>query len=205
MKLNASLVEDFKAAWWIKNPHTQTLYAPLLRHIHPPISKTERLELPDGDFIDLSWADANLPPDAPLIICLHGLGGNIRSPYVAGFFTAFNRMGWRAVLMHFRGTSQEPNRLARAYHSGETEDFDYVMHTLCQREPHTPKAAVGVSLGGNVLLKWLGEHPDQTLLRAATAVSVPYQLAIVSNRINQGFSRIYQAHLLKRLRKVFHK
>jgi len=119
--------------------------------------------------------------------------------------TAFNRMGWRAVLMHFRGASEEPNRLPRAYHSGDTSDMNHLLNELAQREPKTKKALVGVSLGGNVVLKWLGEQglQSQSLVKAAVAVSVPFQLRLAADRMNQGFSRIYQTHLLRRLRRVF--
>ncbi|MEO5703022.1 MAG: alpha/beta fold hydrolase, partial [Gammaproteobacteria bacterium] len=110
-------------------------------------------------------------------------------------------MGWRGVFMHFRGCSGEPNRLARCYHAGETEDFAALVDTLRQREPHTPLAAVGFSLGGNVLLKWLGELGERAPLQAAVAVSVPFDLANSVQRINEGFSRAYQLRLVRGLRK----
>lgn len=193
----------FKPAWWLRNTHAQTLYSPLLRRLKAPIDKRERFELSDGDFVDLAWALHGLGADSPLVILLHGLGGNSNSSYVAGLMQAFNRKGWRALLMHFRGASEEPNRLPRAYHSGDTHDVNALLCDLATREPHTKKAVVGVSLGGNVLLKWLGEQGPQTLIDAAVAVSVPFELRSVADRINQGFSRIYQTHLLARLRDVF--
>lgn len=194
---------DFKPAWWLTNAHGQTLFPTLARHIKAPIDSVERIELPDGDFIDLAWAVNGLPKETPLIILLHGLGGSVQSTYVAGLMPIFNRCGWRAVLMHFRGASQEPNRLPRAYHSGDTGDFDYLLGLLNEREPTTKKAAVGVSLGGNVLLKWLGEKGTHSTLAAAVAVSVPFQLRLVADRISRGFSRIYQGYLLRRLKQVF--
>lgn len=197
------ITSAFKPAWWLTNTHAQTLYSTLTRRVKAPIDYQERLELPDGDFIDLAWANHGLPPDAPLVILLHGLGGGVNSTYVAGQLRAYNRAGWRGVLMHFRGASLEANRLPRAYHSGDTADLNFLIHTLAAREPHTKKALVGVSLGGNVLLKWLGEQGTQSFVQAAVAVSVPYQLRLVADRINQGFSRIYQKHLLQRLREVF--
>lgn len=193
----------FKAAWWLANSHSQTLYSTLARRIQAPIDARERIELPDGDFIDLAWAVNGLASDAPLVILLHGLGGSIHSTYVAGLMHAFNRCGWRAMLMHFRGASEEPNRLPRAYHSGDTADVNYLLNLLAQREPQSKKAVVGVSLGGNVLLKWLGEQGPQLLINAAVAVSVPFQLRLVADRIGRGFSRIYQVYLLRRLRQVF--
>ncbi|KTD33888.1 hydrolase [Legionella israelensis] len=194
---------SFRAPWWLSNPHSQTLYPFLMRSIKAPVDKTERLELADGDFIDLFWAINGLRADTPLVLLLHGLGGSIHSKYVAGFMQAFNEHGWRVVLMHFRGASEEPNRLLRAYHSGETSDLSEVLSLLSQREPKTAKAVVGVSLGGNVLLKWLGEHSKQKFIHAAVAVSVPFQLVKVANRMGYGFARIYQAYLLKSIRSVF--
>ena len=193
----------FKPAWWLTNKHLQTMYSTFMRHIKAPIDCTERFELPDGDFIDLAWAENGLSSDAPLIIFLHGLGGSVNSTYVAGQMRACQQNGWRAVLMHFRGASNEPNRLPRAYHSGDTDDVDYFLNALSIREPHTKKALVGFSLGGNVALKWLGEHPSQTIISTAVAVSVPYHLSSVANRIHLGFSKFYQSYLLKRLRQVF--
>ena len=194
---------SFRPAWWLTNPHLQTLCSTLMRHIKAPIDSVERFELPDGDFVDLAWAEKGLDRDAPLVIFLHGLGGSVDSTYVAGQLRAFNQNGWRAVLMHFRGASQEANRLPRAYHSGETSDLNCLLNALALRESHTKKALVGFSLGGNVALKWLGEHPTQSIVQAAVAVSVPYQLNKVADRIHHGFSRLYQSHLLKRLRQVF--
>lgn len=193
---------SFKPAWWLTNAHAQTVYATLTRRIKAPIDSVERFELPDGDFIDLAWAVNGLSLDAPLVIFLHGLGGGVDSTYVAGQLRAYNRCGWRGVLMHFRGASKEPNRMARAYHSGDTADLNCLINMLSDREPNTKKALVGVSMGGNVALKWLGENPSQTAVHAAVAISVPYQLGRVADRVNQGFSRFYQAHLLQRLREV---
>ncbi|MBA3537678.1 MAG: hydrolase [Tatlockia sp.] len=194
---------DFKPAWWLPNAHIQTLYPTLMRRIKSPVDLIERIELADGDFIDLAWAINGLAKDRPLIVFLHGLGGSMDSTYAAGMMSAFNRCGWRSVLMHFRGASKEPNRLARAYHSGDTGDIDYLFKLLAEREPETKKAAVGVSLGGNVLLKWLGEKGPQSFIDAAVAVSVPFQLRLVADRISTGFSRVYQGYLLRRLREVF--
>ncbi|WED43495.1 hydrolase [Legionella cardiaca] len=194
---------DFRPAWWLSNSHAQTLFPTLTRRLQAPVNSTERIELPDGDFIDLAWAVNNQESDSPLVIILHGLGGSIESAYVAGFMHALNSCGWRAVLMHFRGASKEPNRLARAYHSGDTGDLNFFLQLLQKREPHTKKAAIGVSLGGNVLLKWLGENGPQKILETAIAVSVPFQLRFVADKISQGFSRIYQGYLLRRLKEVF--
>ncbi len=160
--------------------------------------RTERLDLPDGDFIDLHWTANN---GQPIVIVLHGLEGCSQSPYARGLLHALQRIGLRAVVMHFRGCSGTPNRLPRSYHSGDTADFAYLVQTLRQREPDTPLMAVGYSLGGNVLLKWLAEAGTQAPLKAAVAVSVPFVLAQSADRMNKGFSRAYQWKLLKSMRR----
>ena len=193
----------FKPAWWLKNPHMQTIYTSIMRWIKSPSLRMERFELPDGDFIDLAWADRGLSVDAPLVILLHGLGGSMHSSYIASQIRVNKQMGWRSVVMHFRGASGVPNRLLRAYHSGDTADLDVVLRALAQREPDTRKYVVGFSVGGNVLLKWLGEKGPQSLVSAAVAVSVPFQLSVAADRLNEGFSRVYQWHLLRRLRQIF--
>ncbi len=198
-------VSQFQPAWWLANAHAQTMFATLTRAEKAAIDCYEKLELPDGDFIDLAWSTAGLPAHSPLVILLHGLAGNVYSNYVAGQMSAYNRHGWRALLMHFRGAGAEPNRLARAYHSGDTADFHYLLQQLQLREPNTLKAVVGISMGGNILLKWLGENAQQELVSAAVAVSVsvPYDLRLVADRVNQGFSRFYQRYLLKKMRFYF--
>ncbi len=193
---------QFKPAWWLSNAHAQTIYSSMHHPLPATIDKTEKIDLPDGDFIDLAWSTNNLPPEAPLVIILHGLGGGLESSYVARFMTAFNQQGWRAVLMHFRGAGKEYNRLPRAYHSGDTEDLDFFVNLLNEQEPHTKKAVVGVSLGGNVLLKWLGEKKIHSI-DAAVAVSVPLLLKHVADRVNEGLSWFYQRHLLGGLKTFF--
>lgn len=194
---------QFKPAWWLANAHMQTFYSTLTRRIKAPVDARERIELPDGDFIDIAWATNGLSSKTPLVILLHGLGGSIQSTYVAGLMRAFNRHGLRAVLMHFRGASTEPNRLLRSYHAGDTGDLHYLLQLLAQREPHSQKAAVGISLGGNVLLKWLGEQGQQSLINTAVAVSVPFQLRLVADHLSRGFARIYQEYLVRSLQRMF--
>ncbi len=194
---------QFKPAWWLTNAHAQTIYSSIRHPVEPPVNKTEKIDLPDGDFLDLAWGTADLPADSPLIIILHGLGGCVDSSYVGRFMHVFNEQGWRSVLMHFRGAGKELNRLPRAYHSGDTGDLDFLMATLNEREPNTKKAIVGVSLGGNILLKWLGEQEETARVEAAVAISVPFVLNKVASRLNEGFSRIYQKHFLNQLKSVF--
>lgn len=190
---------SFKAAWWLQNPHLQTLWATLCRRPIKNLHITrERFELPDGDFLDLDWVGNN---KGPIVIILHGLEGSIDSPYAKGMLNAIQCQGWRGVVMHFRCCSGEPNRLSRMYHSGETGDLATIVNALRQRERDTPIAAIGFSLGANVLLKWLGETNKQNPLKAAVAISAPFELSKSVKRVNQGFSRVYQWSLLKSLHK----
>ncbi len=190
---------QFKPAWWLNNPHLQTIWPNFCR---PPVKnltlERERLELPDGDFLDLDWSGKNLP--GPIVLIMHGFEGSIESHYAKGMIMSINQRGWRALFMHFRGCSGEPNRLPRGYHSGETSDVDFVVKTLIEREPQVEIAAVGYSLGGNMLLKWLGETRDRNPLKAAITVSVPFDLHKAYKRIESGFSRFYQWYLVKHAR-----
>jgi predicted alpha/beta-fold hydrolase len=188
---------DFKPAWWLPGPHLQTLWPVLVRRQPRPSLRRERLELPDGDFLDLDWAQGN---EGPIIVILHGLEGSSQSGYAQGLLHTVAARGWRGVVLHFRGCSGEPNRLAPSYNAGHTHDLAYVIACLCHREPLVPLACVGYSLGGNVLLKWLGEVGREAPVQAAVAVSVPFLLELATRRLGQGFSRLYQAYLLYHLR-----
>ncbi|MBS61419.1 hydrolase [Salinisphaera sp.] len=194
---------DFEPAFWLRNAHAQTVFASKVRPSPALEVERERLELEDGDFLDLSWLpERGLDADAPIVIVLHGLNGSLESKYARGLLRQADAHGARGVLMHFRGAA-EPNRLARSYHSGETEDFNTVVRHVRQRFARAPLAAVGYSLGGNVLLKYLGEQGRAAPLACATAVSVPYDLKRCSEAIQQGLSRIYQAHMINGLREAY--
>ena len=189
----------FKPAWWLPGPHLQTLFPFIARRFgHRPPLRRERLELADGDFIDLDWTVT--PADGPIVLILHGLEGSSRSGYARGLLQAVSDRGWRGVVMHFRGCSGEPNRLPRSYCAGETDDIATVVGLLRRREPKVPIVAVGYSLGGNALLKWLGESGADNPLTAAVAVSVPLLLARSAWRMNRGLSRLYQGYLLRSLK-----
>lgn len=189
---------SFTPAWWLPNSHAQTIWASFLRRLPKLKMRRERLELPDGDFLDLDWVG---PETGPRVLVLHGLGGCIDSAYAQGILHAITARGWRGVFMHFRGASGEPNRKARSYHSGETADTQFVVEELLRREPSSRLAAIGYSMGGNVLLKWLGETQGNNPLTAAVAVSVPFQLQIAANHMGSDTSgRFYQWWLLRGLR-----
>ena len=193
----------FRAPRWSRNPHIQTLWPVLWpRHPRPPLRR-ERVELPDGDFLDCDWL-RSAPADrtAPVLLILHGLQGSSRSHYARRLLAVAARRGWRACVMHFRGTGGEPNRLARSYHSGETGDLDFLVARLGTAYPDAPLVAAGVSLGGNVLLKWLGERGHRAPLAAALAVSVPLDLAASSRHLDRGLSRLYRDHLLRDLKRA---
>ena len=192
-----SAIACFRPAWWLDNPHLQTIYPALLRRPPTLLRRRERLATPDADFIDLDWYGDG---DAPLAILLHGLSGSSHSSYILGLQPALLAQGFASVAMNFRGCSGESNRLARCYHSGETEDVDFLYRTLRQRYPSRAIAAVGFSLGGNVLLKWLGERGGQLDLFAAVAVSVPLVLSECATRLDYGFSKIYRDRLLTELK-----
>jgi len=204
---------DFKAARWLRNPHLQTIWASKLRRVESPAGIIERLELADGDFLDIVLSQGLGHPDnadqgrpATLnkrgIVCLfHGLGGSIRSAYAAATFAALEQAGFAVAFMHFRGCSGEPNRLAKAYHSGQTEDIRYFIKTLATRFPKTGIYACAFSLGANALLKYLGEESTGCPLKAAVAVAPPLVLEEGANKLNQGFARVYQRYLLNEMKR----
>lgn len=191
-------MDPFVPARWLAHPHLQTLWPHLLRRPRVPPLRAERLELPDGDFVDLAWVDG--PADAPIVCLFHGLEGSARSSYVGGLFGALAAEGCRAVLMHFRGCSGVPNRKARRYHSGDTDDIRFLVSTLRSRHPGGAIGAVGVSLGGNALLKYLAEEGEGSPVRAAVAVSPSLEPGRANAQLSRGFSRVYQAHLLGKLK-----
>ena len=189
---------DFSPAWWLPGPHLQTLWPALARRPPRVATTRERVELPDGDFLDIDWTGGS----GPIVLVLHGLQGSSRSRHVRGLLAALHRRGFRGAVMHFRGCSGEPNRLLRTYHSGETGDLDHVVRRLRDRHPATPLAAVGFSLGGNVLLKWLAERGAGAEVAAASAVSVPFLLGRVADRLERGFSRLYKRHFIADLHRT---
>ena len=197
-RISEASAEGFKAAWWLRGGHAQTLWASLMRRI-PLETRRERLELPDGDFVDLDWAGNN----GPIVVVLPGLQGDLDSSHVRGLLRQCVRRGWRGVLLNYRGRG-EPNRLAHSYHCGMTCDLDYLVRLLHRQEPDTPIGTVGYSVGANICLKWLGlcgQRGEQPPVVAAVGVSVPFYLGDVARRIEKGFSRIYQHHLLNSLRR----
>ena len=188
--------EGFRPPWWLRSAHLQTIYAPLFRR-GPRLSlRRERIELRDGDFVDLDWTPGH---GGPVVLVLHGLEGSSDSPYARGILNVADASGWRGAVLHFRGCSGEPNRLDRSYHSGDTGDLADVVAVLQARDDVSDIVAVGYSLGGNVLLKWLGERGGESPLAAAVAVSAPYTLSLAADRLADGLSRVYQGRLIREM------
>ncbi len=195
------LVESkFSAALLCRNPHQQTILANTVRPTPKVSLQRERLELDDGDFLDLDWGKRF--SGKATVLVLHGLEGSSDSNYAAGILKACAEQQLNTVLMHSRGCSGEPNRLLRRYHAGSTDDMATVAKLIIQRWPDTPVFAVGYSLGANALLKWLGETGVSNPLAGAVAVSVPFDLASCARRMEHGFSTFYQRHLLLKMKKL---
>ncbi len=193
---------EFNPPWWLSNRHLQTFWSPLAPKLPLPKLKRERLELDDGDFLDLDWL--NKETDAPTLVLLHGLEGNIDSPYLRRMLNQLAERGWRGLLVYWRGCSGADNRLDVTYHAGRSEDLAKVFEHLSHNGNKAPTFMVGYSMGANILLKWLGEQgltqqlPD---IDAAFAVSTPFDLALCADSIDKGFSKIYKHYLLGSLKK----
>jgi predicted alpha/beta-fold hydrolase len=190
----------YRPAWWLPGGHLQTLWGKFgRRRVHVPTER-ELLRASDGDEIELHHlAGAN---GAPHVILLHGLEGSRTSHYVDGMLAQARRRNWSATLLVFRGCSGAPNLARRFYHSGETTDLAHVVEALMGRASPGAWFIAGVSLGGNVLLKWLGEGSESAKkMKAAAAVSVPFDLEAGARKISQGFSRIYDWSFLRSLRR----
>lgn len=192
------ITSQFSPQGLLSNAHLQTILASKL--FKPSLHSTirERLALPDGDFMDINFSKHN---EGDIVAVFHGLAGCVESPYVQGAFNTLTARGFSPVLMHWRGCSGEPNRLARSYHSGASDDIAWFIHYLSQRFKHRKLYALGFSLGANALLKYLGETGDESRIQGAMAVSPPLVLQEGANKLNQGVSRAYQAYLLRLMRR----
>jgi predicted alpha/beta-fold hydrolase len=194
----------FRPARWLRNRHLQTIYPslPIPGVPRPPLVR-ETLELPDGDVTAVDWL-TNAPrtsETSPLLVVLHGLESSAQSSYARQLLHAASRHGWRASVLHFRDCGDYRNRLPRRYHAGETDDLRYFLRKLKTEGHRGPLLAAGFSLGGNVLLKYLGENGDDTPLVAAAAISVPLKLRSSAEALTKGFSRIYQRYLINRMKR----
>ncbi len=193
----------FRSPRWLPGGHLQTIWPYLLRRptVH---ARRERVDTPDGDFWDFDWiTSANVQPGAPLVVLFHGLEGSSDSHYAKALRVALAARGWQGVIPHFRGCSGEPNRMPRAYHSGDHEEAHAILTAIRARvAPQTVVYAVGVSVGGSVLLNWLGRmgRDASRVVTAAAAVSTPLDLAAAGVAIGQGLNRIYTWNFLTTLK-----
>jgi predicted alpha/beta-fold hydrolase len=191
----------FSPAWWCRNPHLQTIIGALLRRSPQLPVQRERWEMTDGDFLDIDRLKGQ--PQSPRIILLHGLEGSSRSPDIRALMAAVHRLGWESIAMNFRTCSGEPNRLRRAYHAGETADLAWVIEQVLAEDAQRPVMCIGISLGGNVLLKYLGERgtalPGQ--LKAAVTISTPYDLGAAMKYVEQGVSWLYIRRFVRSLKR----
>lgn len=196
-----TLQTDFRPAWWLPGPHLPTIFGKVLRRVPPAHEQLERWATPDGDTVSVARVHA-ANDHAPTLAILHGLEGGLHSTYAQAFLQLARSRGWGAALLIFRTCDGQVPAAPRMYHSGETGDADFFLRKLAAERPGRPLFGVGVSLGANVLLKWLGEQQDALPpeLRAAAAVSTPFDLAAGSAYLERGFSQLYVRHFVGQLK-----
>ena len=194
----------FSPPWWLSNAHAQTVWPRIARSRKLVAFRREHLTTPDGDELILDHVDGSASPH--FLLC-HGLEGSSYSISMQGPLSVIARHGFSATAINWRSCARDakdiarsiPNRRPRFYHSGETTDFDFVAHTLASRHPNL--VAFGVSLGGNALLKWLGEHPSQSIIAAVATLSVPYDLGAGAAYLERGAGPLYVGSFLRSLKK----
>lgn len=193
--------DRFIPAWWCRGPHAQTIWASALRPAGATPVRRERWDTPDGDFLDVDRLDGTA--GAPVLVILHGLEGSSAGTRIRGLLAAAHRLGWQALAINFRSCSGEPNRLRRSYHAGDTGDLAWLLDRAAREDGQRPIACIGVSLGGNVLVKYLGERPDDVpgALKAAVAISTPFDLGASARAFERGvLNRIYRHRLVRSLK-----
>lgn len=187
----------FSPSWWLRNPHLQTILASKVFKPAEVQTLRERIELEDGDFIDINLSKKST---GDIVAIFHGLAGCWQSSYIQGVFGTLEVAGFRPILMHWRGCSGEPNRLSRAYHSGASDDIRWFIHYLQQRFTDQRIYALGYSLGANALLKYLGEAGSDSPVHAAMAICPPLVLAEGAKQLDTGLARNYQRYLISLMR-----
>ncbi len=190
---------NYRAPSWLPGGHMQTIFPALFRRLPHVTTRRERLELADGDFIDLEWAEQGRPR---LAILCHGLEADTRTDYIQGMAAALIRHGWDVLAWNFRGCGGSPNRMLRMYHSGATEDLHEVVSHALSRHPAKCVDLVGFSLGGNLVLKYLGERPAELppQIHRAVAFSVPCDLACSSRQLARRSNWLYMERFLRKMR-----
>lgn len=201
----SEFMQAYRAPWWLPGGNAQTIWPALMaRRTRGPVPayRRERWATPDGDFVDLDFLDNDVSPRRPLVVLFHGLEGSSRSHYSE----AFADVAWRGkltfVVPHFRGCSGEMNLAPRAYHSGDHQEVDFILRSL--RERHTgPIVAVGVSLGGNALMRWAAEQGASAaaVAQAVASVCSPLDLAAGGHHIGRGFNRVVYTTMFLRTMK----
>jgi uncharacterized protein len=191
----------FSPARFLSNRHAQTIWPALLRRRKRPVLTSEIWEAPDGEGLDVDCLPDR--PGRPALVVLHGLEGSSRAPYVGGLLAAIDRLGWNGLALNFRSCGPSGERGARLYHSGDTRDLQFIVDRARQRWPGVPLMAVGFSMGGNALLKWLGEQGETAPVHAAIAVSVPFDLAVCAAALDAPglWPAIYRRRFLRSLRR----
>ncbi|RFA30600.1 hydrolase [Alkalilimnicola ehrlichii] len=185
---------------WLTNPHAQTIYPALLRRRPRLALREQPLELPDGDVLRLVWGPMT---NGPLVIILHGLGGQASSSYVLGLMrTLYDEHGLGSVVMQYRGAGGWRNRLDRFYHAADVDDLDQTVRAIRRWFPERPLALAGYSLGANIVLNWLGDMGAQAPIQVAAVASPPFDLHACAEHIDKGFARIYQWDLLRNLKRM---
>lgn len=194
------IASQFKPAWWLPGPHLPTIWGKMGRRRPPVHDRTERVDTPDGDHVTLVRM-GTVRPGVPHLLILHGLEGKITAKYAHGMLAEARKLGWSGDMLMFRSCDGEVNRARRFYHSGETTDLDFVVRRLIDEHPDLHLVICGVSLGGNVVLKWLGERGENAplQLKRAAAVSVPFDLEAGARLMERGFARVYARHFLATL------
>ncbi len=198
----ASRNDAYRAPFWLPNRHLQTIVPALFARKPPVPYRRERWDTPDGDFIDLDWIAGTAAADAPLLVLFHGLEGSSHSHYARALMHHARLRGWHGVVPHFRSCSGEMNRAPRFYHSGDSAEIDWVLRTLRATLPAAPMVVAGVSLGGNALLRWLGERGRAAeFVAAAAAISAPLNLQAGGQALAGGFNRVYARNFLATLKR----
>ena len=192
----------FVPAAGLGNAHVQTIYGAVVAAAPRVAFRRERWDTPDGDFADVDFVDG--PAGSPWLHVFHGLEGSSRSPYARMLMHHARQRGWRGSVFHFRGCSGEINRLPRAYHSGDTEEIDWVLRRVKALAGEAPLHAVGVSLGGNALAKWLGERGEaaREVVSRAAIISAPLDLMAAGAALERGFAIWYARHFLATLKRT---
>jgi len=202
------VASNYTPPLFFRNGHLSTIYSGIIRSVNGVVQKRERLFLSDGDFLDLDWSPSAVPSQK-LVILLHGLEGDAQRPYITGSAKILNQNGFDTCAVNYRGCSGEPNKLYRSYHSGATEDLIEIIDHILETRDYPKIYLKGFSLGGNLLLKYLGEGnviPKE--IKGAVAVSVPCNLhdsckQLLSSK-NILYAQRFKKNLLDKLRQKQH-